>query len=88
MFDFGAVSGGKTIVATISTSGSSTSRGGQALGKILKLLSDMLFLTMVAAKRRVIVLLERDTYEQCLKEKRDAVSRQRLTLFTQDCPKN
>lgn len=67
-FDFDAVSDGNSIVATISTSGSRTSGGKHAVGKILKLRSDMLFLTMVEAKRRVVVLTEADMLEQCKKE--------------------
>lgn len=69
VFDFDAVSSDKCIVATISTSGAKTSGGKHAVGKILKLRSDMLFLTMVETKRRVVVLTEQDMYEQCLKEK-------------------
>jgi hypothetical protein len=68
VFDFDAVSDDRSIVATISTSGSKTSGGKPAVGKILKLRSDMLFLTMVDAKRRIIVLTERDMCEQCEKE--------------------
>lgn len=68
VFDFDAVSEDSSIVATISTSGSKTSGGKNAVGKILKLRSDMLFLTMVAAKRRVIVLTEKDMFDQCKKE--------------------
>jgi hypothetical protein len=68
VFDFDAVSDDHFVVATISTSGSRTSAGKHAVGKILKLRSDMLFLTMVEAKRRLIVLTERDTYEQCERE--------------------
>lgn len=68
VFDFDAVSADKSIVATISTSGAKTSGGNYAVGKILKIRSDMLFLTMVDAKRRIVVLTERDMYDQCLKE--------------------
>jgi len=68
VFDFDAVSDDGSIVATISTSGSKTSGGKHAVGKMLKLRSDMLFLTMVEAKRRVIVLTERDMCDQCEKE--------------------
>jgi hypothetical protein len=46
VFDFDAVSGDKSIVATISTSGAKTSGGKYAVGKILKIRSDMLFLMM------------------------------------------
>lgn len=68
VFDFDAVSADKSIVATISTSGARTSGGKYAVGKILKIRSDILFLTMVDAKCRVMVLTERDMYERCLKE--------------------
>jgi hypothetical protein len=68
VFDFDAVSEDHSIVATISTSGSKTSSGKNAVGKILKLRSDMLFLTMVEAERRVVVLTERDMFDQCEKE--------------------
>lgn len=62
------MSADKSVVATISTSGAKTSGGKYAVGKILKIRSDILFLTMVDAKRKVVVLTERDMYEQCLKE--------------------
>src|SRR5271163_643988 len=62
VFDFDAVSEDHSIVATISTSGSKTAGGKHAVGKILKLRSDMLFLTMVEAKRRVVVLTENDMH--------------------------
>jgi hypothetical protein len=68
VFDFDAVSEDHSVVATISTSGSKTSGGKHAVGKILKLRSDMLFLTMVEAKRRIIVLTERDMCDQCQRE--------------------
>lgn len=47
VFDFDAVSEDRSVVATISTSGSRTAGGKNAVGKLLKLRSDMLFLTMV-----------------------------------------
>ena len=68
VFDFDAVSDDGSIVATISTSGSKTSSMKNAVGKILKLRSDMLFLTMVQAERRIIILSETDMFEQCKKE--------------------
>src|SRR5579884_2438349 len=67
-FDFDAVSQDGSIVATISTSGAKTSGGNYAVGKILKLRSDMLFLILVETKRRIIVLTERDMCDQCTKE--------------------
>lgn len=68
VFDFDAVSEDHSIVATISTSGARTSSRNQGSGKIHKLRSDMLFLTMVEAKRRVMILTERDMCDQCEKE--------------------
>jgi hypothetical protein len=68
VFDFDAVSHDHSIVATISTSGSKTASGKHAVGKIHKLHSDMLFLTMVKAERRVVVLTERDMCDQCERE--------------------
>ncbi len=68
VFDFDVVSQDRSVVATISTSGSKTSGGKHAVGKILKLRSDMLFPTMVEAKRRIIVLTEHDVCDQCEKE--------------------
>ena len=68
VFDFDAVSEDHSIVATISTSGAKTAGGNYAVGKMLKLRSDMLFLTMVEAKRHIIVLTERDMCGQCEKE--------------------
>ena len=41
VFDFDAVSEDHSVVATISTSGYRTSRGKHAVGKILKLRSDI-----------------------------------------------
>src|SRR5579871_5544396 len=68
VFDFDAVSEDRSIVATISTSGSKTAGGKNAVGKLLKLRSDMLFLTMVEAEKRLIVLTEPDMLKQCQKE--------------------
>src|SRR5437879_2828448 len=68
VFDFDAVSEDHSIVASISTSGAKTAGGKHAVGKILKLRADMLFLTQIEAKRRVIVLTEQDMCDLCEKE--------------------
>lgn len=68
-FDFDAVSPDDSIVATISTSGSLTAGGKHGVGKMMKLRSDMLFLTMVQAHRRIMVFTERDMFERCRAEK-------------------
>jgi hypothetical protein len=60
VFDFDAASKDHSVVATISTSGSKTAGKKHAVGKMPKLRSDMLFLTMVEAKRRIIVLTEQE----------------------------
>lgn len=65
VFDFDAVSEDQSVVATISTSGSKTPGIKNAVGKILKLRSDMLFLILVHADRRVIVPNEPDMLNQC-----------------------
>lgn len=67
-FDFDAVSEGDKIIATISTSSSLTSGGKHGVGKMMKLRSDMLFLIMTQAERRLVVLTEMDMHERCLAE--------------------
>ena len=67
-FDFDAVSADEKVIATISTSSSLTSGGKHGVGKMMKLRSDMLFLIMAAAERRLVVLTEADMYKRCLAE--------------------
>jgi hypothetical protein len=71
VFDFDAVSADGGTIATISTSGATTSGGKLAVGKLMKLRSDMLFLLLAAPPRALMILTERDMYELCEKEKRD-----------------
>src|ERR1700751_1458636 len=68
VFDFDAVSEDRSVVATISTSGAKTAGGKYAVGKMHKLRSDMLFLMMVQAKRRLVILTERNMCTQCEQE--------------------
>jgi hypothetical protein len=69
VFDFDAVSVDKSIVASISTSASKTSGGKHAVGKFMKLRSDMLFLMMAETpSRKFIVLTEKSMHDACLKE--------------------
>jgi|SRR5579859_624351 len=68
MFDFDAVCEDDEIIATISTSSALTSGGRHGVGKMMKLRSDMLFLVMAAAERRIVVLTEPDMYQRCLAE--------------------
>lgn len=69
MFDFDAVCDQESIVATISTSSSLTSGGKHGVGKMMKLRSDMLFLLMAPAERRIVVLTEKEMYARCLAER-------------------
>jgi hypothetical protein len=66
--DFDAVSADRTIVAAISTSGAVTATNKFAVGKMLKIRSDMYFLLLCEAERRIVVLTEKDMVDQCLKE--------------------
>ena len=68
VFDFDAVSEEGEIVATISTSGARTSSGKNAVGKMLKVRSDIYFLLLANTERRIVVLTELDMYEQWQKE--------------------
>jgi len=82
VFDFDAVSEDRNIVGTISTSGAKTASGKHAVGKLLKIRSDMLFLVMAKAQRRVVVLTERGTFDLCRKESEGG----RGTAATASCP--
>ena len=68
VFDFDAVSADRTIIASISTSGSRTAPGKHATGKMMKLRSDILYLLMTNAARRLVILCEKDMYERCKRE--------------------
>ena len=68
VFDFDAVSADATIVANISTSGSKTASGNYAVGKMLKVRSDVYFLLLAKADRKLMLLTERDMYERWLSE--------------------
>jgi hypothetical protein len=69
VFDFDAVSIDGTTVATISTSNAKTSGGKLAMGKLMKIRSDLLFLMLAAPRRAFVILTELDMYELCEKEK-------------------
>ena len=69
VFDFDAVSADKTIAACISTSGARTATGKHAVGKLMKLRSDMLFLLLSQAPRKVMILCESDMHALCLRER-------------------
>src|SRR5438045_3841283 len=65
VFDFDAVSADKSVIASISTSGLRTASGNLATGKMMKLRSDMLYLLMTNATRKIIILCETDMHALC-----------------------
>lgn len=70
VFDFDAVSADRTVIASISTSGGKTASGNYAVGKLMKIRSDMLFLHMAeGAKQRMLVLTEQSMLDVCEKER-------------------
>jgi len=69
VFDFDAVSADNKVVASISTSGATTASGKHGVGKLLKIRSDMYFLLLADAERRLVVLTEKDMHELLQKEK-------------------
>jgi hypothetical protein len=69
VFDFDAVSEDKSVAACISTSEGKTSASKFAVGKLLKVRSDMLFLHLaVGLKAKLLVLVEPSMHEVCQKE--------------------
>ena len=69
-FDFDAVSADWTIVAAISTSAGKTAKGKLAVGQVMKMRSDVLFLLHASAQRRVMVFTEPNMFEVCQQEVR------------------
>src|SRR3982750_5028657 len=59
VFDFDAVSADKTIIASISTSGSRTASGKYATGKMMKLGSDIFFFLLTKAVCRLVIFLRK-----------------------------
>jgi len=68
VFDYDAVSEDGRIVIVVSTSGARTSSGKYGAGKMMKIRSDLYFLLLVQADRRVIVFTEREMLDQFKKE--------------------
>lgn len=69
-FMFDAVSVDGKVVANISTSGSRTARGRFASGKIYKVRSDIYFLLLSTADRKLVLLTEQDMNEWWLEERK------------------
>jgi len=69
VFDYDAVSADRKIVVLISTSSSITSSGKHGIGKLQKIRADMFFLLLTPnVEKKIIVLTEKDMYEQCMAE--------------------
>ena len=68
-FEFDAVSEDRRVVITISTSRHQTTSGRRGAGKLNKVRSDILFLTLCKARRRVVVLTESDMFHTCQSQK-------------------
>ena len=68
VFDFDAVSADGKIVANVSTSGAKTASGKGGTGKMMKVRSDIYFLLLARAERRLVLLTEHDMYERWLTE--------------------
>jgi hypothetical protein len=67
-FEFDAVSSDRRVVVTVSTSRSRTSSGRDGAGKMNKIRSDIMFLSLRKAPRRVVVLTERDMFRKCTRQ--------------------
>ena len=69
VFYFDAVSADHNkIVAVISTSGSKTASGNPGVGKMNKIRSDIYFLFLASAERKLVLLTEQDMYARWVKE--------------------
>ena len=80
-FEFDAVSDDSTIVGNVSTASAFTHRGSIASGKKSKLRADCLMLTLVAAKKKLMLLTEADMANFALKEQNEG----RLPLDIEIC---
>jgi len=86
VFDFDAVGENGEVVACISTSGGHTAGGKLAVGKLLKLRSDMYFLLLTECKRRLIVLTEKDMFRVCQNEVKGGRVPQEIEFFLAEIP--
>ena len=68
VFNFDAVSEDHRIAANISTSAEKTNTGKHGTAKVQKIRSDIFFLLLATAQRKLIVLSEQDMHAWWLKE--------------------
>lgn len=69
VFDFDGVSEDKKMLVCISTSTARTSGGNHAAGKMMKIRSDLYFLLLANAERRVAVFTDKGMYDAWAAEK-------------------
>lgn len=86
VFDFDAVSGDRTIVASISTSSAQTSGAKRGSGKLMKLRSDMLFLVLASPPRALMIFTETDMFELCEREKAGGRAPQNIEFYHAPLP--
>ena len=68
VFHFDAVSADHKVVAAISTSGFKTASGKPGAGKMNNMRSDIYFLFLASAERKLVLLTEQDMYARWVKE--------------------
>lgn len=86
VFDFDAVSEDKSIIALISTSGASTASGKNGVGKLFKIRSDVLFLILAEADRKLIILTEKDMLDRCLQERNSGMLPHNIEFHLAEIP--
>lgn len=69
VFDFDAVTSDQSIIAAISTSAGKTASGRLAVGQLMKMRSDVLFLLHAKTQRRVMVFTEPDMFQVAQQER-------------------
>jgi len=67
-FEFDAVSADRRTIGTVSTGKAVTRGGKQGAGKMNKIRSDILFLSLRKARRRLVILTERDMHAKCVRQ--------------------
>ena len=68
VFDFDAVSEDQTVLANVSTGAARTHSGKIGVGKMMKIRSDLYFLLLTNATRRLMIFTEQDMFEQWQRE--------------------
>ncbi|MGB8369178.1 MAG: hypothetical protein ACLPYZ_15105 [Limisphaerales bacterium] len=69
LFEFDAVSDDQKLIASISTNGGITAAGRKATPKLNKVRSDILFLLLCEANRRLVLLTDKAMFDLCEQER-------------------